>query len=82
MIVHGYDLGPLLPEPDDFVNDGNWALSCFVSLEDITAQEIFDQGGRYFESAYDVGIVPEEGLDGKPAKSLFNILVDKRIAKR
>ena len=81
MIVHGYNLGPLLPEPEDFINDGNWRLAAFVSLETTTAQEIYDKGGRFFESAFDAGIVPVDGFDGLPAKSFFNILVDQRVAK-
>ena len=47
MLVNGYEMGKLEPIPENF--DGNWEWGAtLVSLAEINADEIWEQGGRYY----------------------------------
>jgi len=81
MIVHGYDLGPLEPLPDGWVNPGGWSAFAMVSLEEVTAQQLYDAGGRYFGNLVDEGILEDKPIDNLPAKSMFDVFYCPALAK-
>ena len=81
MIVHGYDLSPLEPMPEDGDIGPGWSLDPFVCLEEVTPQALYDRGARYFQSTWDTGMLTATVIDGFPAKSFFCIYFRRDLAK-